>query len=194
MLPNNPNVVMAAERAAELSDKEARVVACTSPQAGLVALVEVDQDASLDQNAERMREALAEIRIGSIAPAARDDTQGRFVAGDAVGFAGEEIVAWGGAGSTLARRSRAGRGRRIVTVIGGVERSDPARRARGSRARRGRARAAGRRPAALLVAAGGPVMQLYLVELLDEAFEAHGGRGAGAVCRRSRRTSARADC
>ncbi len=40
VLPNNPNVVMAAERAAELSDKRASVVDCTSQQAGLVALVE----------------------------------------------------------------------------------------------------------------------------------------------------------
>ena len=36
-----------------------------------------------------------------MAPAARDDAKGRFVTGDAVGFVGDEIVAWGGAGSTL---------------------------------------------------------------------------------------------
>ena len=45
VLPNTPNVVMAAERAAELSDKEARVVSRrTSQQAGLAALVELDPD------------------------------------------------------------------------------------------------------------------------------------------------------
>jgi DAK2 domain fusion protein YloV len=120
VFPNNPNVVMAAERAAELSDKEARVVDCTSPQAGLAALVELDPAASLDENAGRMSAALEGVRAGSVAPAARDDPKGRFVKGDAVGFVEDEIVAWGGAGSTLAETmSRLAEGAEILTVIGG---------------------------------------------------------------------------
>ena len=118
--PNNPNVVMAAERAAELSDKEARVVPCTSQQAGVAALVELDPTASIDENAERMGDALAGIRAGSVAPAARDDAKGRFVKGDAVGFVGDEIVAWGGAGSTLGETmARLAEGAEILTVVGG---------------------------------------------------------------------------
>jgi DAK2 domain fusion protein YloV len=120
VLPNNPNVLMAAERAAELSDKNARVVQCTSPQAGLVALVDLDAELGADENVERLDAALESLRIGSVAPAARDDKQGRFVTGDAVGFVGDEIVAWGGAGSTLAK-TMAGisEGAEIVTVICG---------------------------------------------------------------------------
>jgi DAK2 domain fusion protein YloV len=122
VLPNNRNVVMAAERAAELSDKEARVVGCTAPQAGVVALVETDPAASLEENAERLQASLDGVRIGSVAAAARDDAQGRFVTGDAVGFVEDEVVAWGGAGSTLAR-TMAGLGERaeILTVIGGAD-------------------------------------------------------------------------
>jgi len=120
VLPNNPNVVMAAERAAEVSDKQARVLDCTAPQAGLVAIVELDPDGALEDNAERLGSALAGVRIGSVAPAARDDAGGRFVAGDAVGFVEGEIVAWGGAGSTLASTlARLAEGAEIVTVIGG---------------------------------------------------------------------------
>jgi hypothetical protein len=120
VFPNNPNVVMAAERAAELSDKQARVVACTSQQAGLVALVELDPDASIDENEERLGSALRGIRAGSVAPAARPDAQRRFVAGDAVGFVGDEIVAYGGAGSTLAKTmTRLAEGAEILTVISG---------------------------------------------------------------------------
>ena len=120
VLPNNPNVVMAAERAAELSDKDARVVACTAQQAGLVALVELDPGASADENGERLSEAIAEMRIGSVAPAGRDDKQGRFVKGDAVGFAEGTIVSWGGAGSTLSETlAKLAEGAEIVTVIGG---------------------------------------------------------------------------
>ncbi len=120
VFPNNPNVVMASERAAELSDKQARVVPCTSQQAGVAALVELDPGASIDENAERVEDALAGIRAGSVAPAARDDAKGRFVKGDAVGFVGDEIVAWGGAGSTLTETmARLAEGAEILTVVSG---------------------------------------------------------------------------
>ena len=120
VLPNSPNVVLAAERAAELSEKPARVIACTSPQAGLAALVELAHERSAHENAERLESALAEIRTGAIAPAAREDAEGRFVRGDAVGFIGDEIVAWGGAGSTLAATIGAlAEGAEIVTVVEG---------------------------------------------------------------------------
>jgi uncharacterized protein len=120
VFPNNPNVLMAAERAAELSDKHARVVPCTSQQAGVAALVELDPTAAIDDNESRLGAALEEIRAGSVAPAARDDAKGRFVKGDAVGFVDDEIVAWGGAGSTLGETmSRLGEGAEILTVISG---------------------------------------------------------------------------
>jgi len=102
VLPNSPNVVLAAQHAAELSDRDARVVDCTSQQAGLAALVELEPAADIDANLGRLNEVLAEIRVGAVAPAARDDGDGRFVQGDAVGFVDGEIAVWGGAGSTLA--------------------------------------------------------------------------------------------
>jgi uncharacterized protein len=120
VLPSSSNVIMAAERACELSEKPARVVPATSQQASLLALVELDPEASLEENAERLGEALAGVATGGIAPAARDDAQGRFKKGDAVGFVDGEIVAWGGAGSTLAQTlRRLAEGAEIVTVIGG---------------------------------------------------------------------------
>ena len=39
VLPNSPNAIMAAERAAELAEKAVRVVASRSQQAGLAAAV-----------------------------------------------------------------------------------------------------------------------------------------------------------
>jgi DAK2 domain fusion protein YloV len=122
VLPNSRNVVLAAERAAELSEKPVRVVECTSQQAGLVTVVELDPELAAAENAERLEAALAETRTGAIAPAARDDTEGRFVRGDAVGFVGDEIVAWGGAGSTLAATVRSlAEDAEIVTVIAGED-------------------------------------------------------------------------
>lgn len=120
VLPSSSNVIMAAERACELSEKPARVVPATSQQASLLALVELDPDAPMAENAERLEEALAGVGIGGVAPAARDDAQGRFKQGDAVGFVDGEIVAHGGAGSTLAKTlQRLAEGAEIVTVIAG---------------------------------------------------------------------------
>jgi fatty acid kinase len=120
VLPSSSNVVMAAERACELSEKPARVVAATSQQASLLALVELDPAASAAENAERLEGALQGVATGGVAPAARDDAQGRFKKGDAVGFADGEIVAWGGAGSTLTETiQHLAKGAEIVTVIAG---------------------------------------------------------------------------
>ncbi len=120
VLPSSSNVVMAAERACELSEKQARVVPATSQQASLLALVELDPAATGSENAERLEAALAGVAIGGVAPAARDDAQGRFRKGDAVGFSDGEIVAWGGAGSTLqATIQRLATEAEIVTVIAG---------------------------------------------------------------------------
>ena len=120
VLPSSSNVIMAAERACELSEKPARVVAATSQQASLLALVELDPEAGADANAERLAEALSGVAAGGVAPAARDDAQGRFKKGDAVGFSDGEIVAWGGAGSTLTETiQQLAVEAEIVTVIAG---------------------------------------------------------------------------
>jgi DAK2 domain fusion protein YloV len=95
VLPNSANVVMAAERAAELSDKTVRVVLSRSPQAGLAAAVSLDPNRDAATNAAAMAQTLEHVRTGAVAPAARDDVQGRFREGDAVGFIEEKIVAWG---------------------------------------------------------------------------------------------------
>jgi DAK2 domain fusion protein YloV len=120
VLPSSSNVIMAAERACELSEKPARVVPATSQQASLLALVELDPEATMEANAERLEEALDGLATGGGAPAARDDAQGRFKKGDAVGFADGEIVAWGGAGSTLTQTMRhLAEGAEILTLIAG---------------------------------------------------------------------------
>ncbi|HTZ86952.1 MAG TPA: DAK2 domain-containing protein [Solirubrobacteraceae bacterium] len=101
VLPNSANVIMAAEHAAELSEKQVMVAPTTSQQAGLAAAVALNPDRPVEQNARAVQEALGRVRTGAIAPAARDDAQGRFVQGDAVGFVDEEVVAWGDPSETL---------------------------------------------------------------------------------------------
>ncbi len=101
VLPNSPNVLMAAERAAELSEKTVSVVPSRSLQAGLAAAVSLDPDRNAASERGGDDRALERVRTGAVAPAARDDAQGRFREGDAVGFVEEKIVAWGKPRETL---------------------------------------------------------------------------------------------
>jgi DAK2 domain fusion protein YloV len=101
VLPNSPNVILAAERAAGLSEKPARVVPTRAQQAGLAALLAFDATLDAEENATAVTAAAESVATGGIAPAARDDPSGRFAEGDAVGYASEELVAWGDPGDVL---------------------------------------------------------------------------------------------
>jgi dihydroxyacetone kinase-like predicted kinase len=120
VLPNSANVILAAERAAELSEKDVAVVESRWPQAGLLCLVEHDRDHGLEANVQRLRSTLDGIRTGAVAPAARDDKQGRFSEGDAVGFVEEEMVAWGAPEATLRAVLEAlANGSELLTCVSG---------------------------------------------------------------------------
>jgi DAK2 domain fusion protein YloV len=101
VLPNSANVIMAAEHAAQLSDKQVLVAPTTSQQAGLAAAVALAPDRPVEENAQALRDALTRVRTGAVAPAARDDVQGRFTRGQAVGFVQDEVLAWGDPVETL---------------------------------------------------------------------------------------------
>jgi hypothetical protein len=60
--------------------------------------------------------------VGGVAPAARDDAQGRFTAGQAVGYADGELVAWGAPDETLAATlERLAGDAELLTCIAGDE-------------------------------------------------------------------------
>jgi DAK2 domain fusion protein YloV len=120
VLPNSPNVVMAAAHAAELSEKVVHVAAARSQQAGLAAALALDPTRSAADNLAAVGAALEHLRTGAVAPAARDDGEGRFAAGDAVGFVDDAIVAWGEPGPTLAAVfSQLGADAELLTCIAG---------------------------------------------------------------------------
>ncbi|HKP89429.1 MAG TPA: DAK2 domain-containing protein [Thermoleophilaceae bacterium] len=121
LLPNSANVVLAAERAAELSEKPVLVVPTSSQQAAVPALLSFDAAADAARNAGTLREELEQVRTGGVAEAARDDPAGRFAQGDAVGYVGEELVAWGSPAETLrAVMSGVADGCEVVTCISGA--------------------------------------------------------------------------
>jgi len=122
VLPNSSNVIMAAERAAELSEKTVSVVPSRSPQAGLAAAVSLDPTRRAVDNAEAMIDTLERVRTGAVAPAGRDDAQGRFQIGEAVGFVDDEIVAWGEPRETLRDvLARLGEDAELITLLRGAD-------------------------------------------------------------------------
>jgi fatty acid kinase len=72
LLPNNSNVILAAEQAAQHAGKPAEVVAADSLPAGLAAMVAFDPERDAAGNAAEMREILAGVATGEVTIASRD--------------------------------------------------------------------------------------------------------------------------
>ena len=162
VLPDNGNVILASEQAAENATKVARVVPTRSLQAGLAALVAFDPSKHAEENVAAMQEASEAVATGAVTIASRD-VQLNGVAvqkGKWLGLADGEPVVGGDtfdevAQAVLERLLREPRS--IVTLLTGE--SPPSldvllarHRARASRRRARRARG---RPAALSASAGG---------------------------------------
>jgi hypothetical protein len=121
VLPNSPNVIMAAEEAAKLARPLVRVVPTRAPQEGLAALLAFDPALGAEANADAVAHASAALAVGGVAEAARDDPDGRFAVGDAIGYRGDELVAWGEPSQTLASTLAAlTDGAELVTCIAGA--------------------------------------------------------------------------
>jgi dihydroxyacetone kinase-like predicted kinase len=72
VLPNNPNVRLAAEHAAEQTTRPAEVVPTESIPAGLAALVAYDGARGAAENAAEMAEVAAAVATGEVTRASRD--------------------------------------------------------------------------------------------------------------------------
>jgi DAK2 domain fusion protein YloV len=105
LLPNNKNVIMAAEQAADHSSKVVRVVPTTSLQAGLAALVAFDPSADAATNSAALAEVAGELATGAVTVASRDVHLGglEIRKGAWLGLANGEPVAGGGAFDDVVR-------------------------------------------------------------------------------------------
>ncbi|HXR11775.1 MAG TPA: DAK2 domain-containing protein [Gaiellaceae bacterium] len=72
VLPNNSNIVLAAEHAAAHASRPAQVVASDSIPSGLAAMVAFDGARTAEENAAEMREAIAAVAAGEVTIASRD--------------------------------------------------------------------------------------------------------------------------
>jgi len=72
VFPNNGNIILAAQQAAELSEKNVVVIPTKNVAMGIAAAVAFQPDLSAEENAERMEEASQKVRTGTITYAVRD--------------------------------------------------------------------------------------------------------------------------
>ncbi|HEY2541467.1 MAG TPA: DAK2 domain-containing protein [Gaiellaceae bacterium] len=72
LLPNNSNVVLAAEHAAAHASRPVEVVAADSIPAGLAAMIAFDGSRNAAENAAEMRDAVAAVATGEVTVASRD--------------------------------------------------------------------------------------------------------------------------
>ena len=98
ILPNNSNILLAAEHAAANADRTVEVVPSDSIPAGLAAMVAFDGSRTAAENAEEMRKAFAAVATGEVTIASRDvDLNGLAIRkGDWLGLADGDPIAGGG--------------------------------------------------------------------------------------------------
>ena len=76
VLPNNKNVIGAAEQAANLTEKTAKVIQTTTMQAGIAAIGAFDPDADIDDNVAEMSDMLNDLHVGDVFKSQRDAQYG----------------------------------------------------------------------------------------------------------------------
>lgn len=94
ILPNNSNIIMAAQSCSEVSDKPCAVVPTKSVPEALSAMFAFDETASLEENVEAMTEARDEVKTGEVTRAIKDskDVHGNPIHdGDVIGIADGEL-------------------------------------------------------------------------------------------------------
>jgi len=94
ILPNNSNIILAAEQAQELVDQPIAVVNSKTIPQGMSSLLAFNVNSTLEENKEKMTEALQQVKTGQVTYAVRDSQfDGHEIKeGDFLGIADGKIV------------------------------------------------------------------------------------------------------
>lgn len=94
LLPNNGNIVMAAEQAADISDKQVTVIPTKTVPQGLAGMLAFDETKDAEANKEAMKEATRHVKSGQITHAVRETSiEGKKIQeGDFMGIWEKDIV------------------------------------------------------------------------------------------------------
>jgi DAK2 domain fusion protein YloV len=128
VLPNNRNIIMAAQQTVGLASKPVGVVPTTSVPESFAAMLSADTDAGLDDNVAAMSEAAGAVRTGEVTTAVKDSKGkvGAIKAGQIIGISDHEIEA---VGTDLGAVSEAlldaiAEGGEMLTLLAGQDLSD----------------------------------------------------------------------
>lgn len=72
ILPNNKNIIMAANQAAEISDKDIRVIPTKTIPQGITCITMFNPEADVEANVEELKEAMEIVKTTSVTYAVRD--------------------------------------------------------------------------------------------------------------------------
>lgn len=94
ILPNNKNIILAAEQVNDICDKNVIVIPSKNMPQGISALLAFDENAEIDENTEAMQEMMSAVKCGQVTFAARDSqVDGLEIhEGDVMGMIGSGIT------------------------------------------------------------------------------------------------------
>ena len=72
ILPNNKNIIMAANQAAEISDKDIRVIPTKTIPQGITCITMFNPEADVEENTQELKEAMEMVKTTSVTYAVRD--------------------------------------------------------------------------------------------------------------------------
>ena len=129
VLPNNKNIIMAAEQAQKLADRKVLVLPTRTVPQGMTAMLNFDPDTDPEQNAVNMMEAASKVSTGLITYAARDsEFDGKPIRkGEIMALENGKIVATGSDITKMTyrlARSMKKKDSQFITVISGADVSD----------------------------------------------------------------------
>lgn len=129
VLPNNKNIIMAAEQAQKLADRKVIVLPTRTVPQGMTAMLNFDPGTSADENAINMMAAADHVATGLITYAARDsEFDGKTIKkGEIMALENGKIVATGNDITKMTyrlARSMKKKDTQFITVISGCEISD----------------------------------------------------------------------
>ena len=76
IFPNNKNIIMSAKQALNITEKNAAVVETRSIPETFAAMLEFDEEMSLEDNVESMNEAIDDLHVGEVSISIRDTSVG----------------------------------------------------------------------------------------------------------------------
>ncbi len=97
IFPNNSNIIMAAEQAKEISEKNIYVVATKTLPQCVTAMLTFNPDLSMTENVEEMEEAIQSVKTGEVTYAVRDNkvNKKKIKKGDIIGITAGNIISNG---------------------------------------------------------------------------------------------------